>query len=87
MNVRVLSKQDIQPTKRFIRNTLRLPSGPILISRSRSKDDPRLKAGDAGRPEAGDMTGENDASIFIDGCLGTSLLVSGGGGASSSDVN
>ena len=80
-------KWEIEPTRRFIRNTLRLPSGPRLISRSRSNDDPRLKAGEAGRPEAGDMAGENGASTLIDACLCTSFFVSGGSGASSSGVS
>lgn len=71
-------------TRRLIRSTLRLPSGPMLVSRSRSSDEPRLNAGEAGRPDPADMAGENGASL-TDVCL-PGLLISGGG-PSSSDVS
>jgi hypothetical protein len=51
-----------------MRNTLRLPSGPMLISRSRSKEEARLKAGDAGATGAGDILGENGVSFLSDVC-------------------
>jgi hypothetical protein len=38
----------------------------MLISRSRSKEEARLKAGDAGPPGAGDIAGENGVSFLND---------------------
>ena len=60
-------------TSRLIRMILLVPSRPMLISRSRSSEDPRLKAGDGG-PEGsaapGDIAGEyGKLSPRTDACL------------------
>lgn len=71
-------------TIRLIRKTRLLPSGPRLISRSWSTDEPRLKTGEEGieGPAAvGDIAGANEASRLGNGWLGgflASLLSSSG---------
>jgi len=82
---RIISVCHSSSISRLIRKTFLAPSGPVLISRSRSSDEPRLKAGDDAPTGGGDIAVGCGAalSFLTELCLWGAL----GSGSSSSGVN